>query len=591
MTDRSVLARREGVTTLASPMARIGVLLPVVAPVVYAVAVGAVADLELFFALVVAGLVLGGVAVLRPWAAREDRRAEAAWQVLSGIVGVALAAPFLVVALDVEVERLTLMFALAMVVGAYTYPPRLRLPLSLWTLAVWGTTLWWGGVDDPVMLSLHLGGGFVLLVTSVRTAAALLEAVDVEADNRTVSEHRAQLLASVLRTNSLEPKAILRAVVTGMVDAGFDAVAIREVDERAGVLRLVDGHRVTDLALLDILPLRDAHLTREALAEGRPVIVDDYDTSAAVLHRGHGFRGTVVVPVQGEGEPTAVVTGASRSGPLTSGQVEAAALLAEQAGHALDRARAFEADRETVTELRQLDLRTQDFVSTVSHELRTPLTVIQGLGQTLLRRWSDLDADQRQDLLERIDANTDRLAVMVGSLLDTSALERGEVTPARRVVDVHALADSVVHRLETLSADHPVEVDVPEGLAVDADPGLIDHVLENLLTNVVHHTPSGTRTWVRAERVRDAVEVSVTDDGPGIPPDDLPHVLDRFYRGGSLTTRPAGGLGLGLALAEEIVRAHGSSLQVDSAHGAGTTFSFRLPVTEFTPEVHPNRTP
>lgn len=570
-------------TSLASPPVRVGVMLPAAVSAVYAVATGVVADVELFLMMLVAAVVLGVVAITQPWARRGDARAERVWQVLSGTFGVALAAPFLVLALDIDVERFTLLFALIIVLGAYSYPRRLRLPLCLWALAVWGVALWWGGVHDLATLSWHLGGGGVLLAVGLVTANVLFDAVDVEAANRAASEQRAHLLASVLRTNSLEPSAVLRAVVTGMVDVGFDAVTIRELDEAGGNLRLVDGHRVDDLRMPIVLPLAEAHLTREALSSGRPVVVDDYDRSSAVLHRGRGLCGTVVVPVQGEGEPTAVVTGASSHGPLSSDQVEAAALLAEQAGLALDRARSFEADRATVDKLSLLDLRTQDFVSTVSHELRTPLTVIQGLGQTLLRRWDDLGASQRQDLLQRIDANTDRLAVMVRSLLDTSAVERGELTPSREPVPLWALAQAVAHRLEPLSSDHAVEVDVPKSLVVEADPALVDHVLENLLANVVKHTPPGTRTWVRAQRVDGKVRVSVRDDGPGIPPEDLPHVLDRFYRGGSLTARPAGGLGLGLALARAIVRSHGSTLEVDSSPETGTEFRFLLPDASVSP--------
>jgi K+-sensing histidine kinase KdpD len=126
-----------------------------------------------------------------------------------------------------------------------------------------------------------------------------------------------------------------------------------------------------------------------------------------------------------------VVLGARRDAAISAFQREAVLLLAEQAGRALDRAGAYEADRRTVEQLRMLDIRTQDFISTVSHELRTPLTVIHGLGQTLARRWAELDPDRRTDLLVPHRRERERLAVMVRSLLTPRRWRRGGSTCGR----------------------------------------------------------------------------------------------------------------------------------------------------------------
>jgi signal transduction histidine kinase len=119
---------------------------------------------------------------------------------------------------------------------------------------------------------------------------------------------------------------------------------------------------------------------------------------------------------------------------------------------------------------------------------------------------------------------------------------------------------------------------VDEHLSVFVDGPLFEHIIENLLTNVAKHTPQGTPVTIGADGGDMRVQVYVQDHGPGIDPRDLPHVLDRFYRGGAPTRRETGGLGLGLALAQQIVRAHGSELTVDSEPGVGTTFSFSVPV-------------
>jgi signal transduction histidine kinase len=573
-----VRSRPNTARSLHSPAIRSAIAVPSIAALAYGTATGRIADVELFVSLLGAALVLAGVAVVRPWRGEREEELERAWQVLSGTVGVGLAAPFLVAAVEVDVERFALLFAVILVVGAYSYPPRLRLPLCLWALVVWASTLWWAGIADPSVLALHLGGGVLVLGTSIRTADALAVAIDVEATTRAEAERRAQLLASVLRTNSLQPVDVLAAVTTGLTDAGFDAVAIREFDPELGTLRLVAGSpALEELGLSRELPLERWGVARIAVETGEPILVDDYASHPAAIRPERALGGVIAVPVGSDVGVRAVVLGARSRGKITAEQREAVVLLAEQAGRALDRAAAFEADRRTVEQLRLLEVRTQDFVSTVSHELRTPLTVIQGLGQTLARRWDDLDPPRRADLLGRIDANAERLAVMVRSLLDTSAMEEGrlDLRPAR--LPVRETVQRLLHRLASVTAAHPTEVSIRDDLEVVADPGLFEHVLENLLTNVSKHTPEGTQIHISAREVAPRVRIEVRDDGPGIAPEDLPHVLDRFFRGGSPTRRTSSGLGLGLALARQIVQAHGTDLQVDSSADGGTSFWFELP--------------
>jgi signal transduction histidine kinase len=180
--------------------------------------------------------------------------------------------------------------------------------------------------------------------------------------------------------------------------------------------------------------------------------------------------------------------------------------------------------------------------------------------------------------LRRIDENADRLAVMVRSLVDTSALERGQLVARSEPFDLGACIAQVMGRLGPLLEEHRTTIDVPEGTWVLAEPSLLEHVVENLLSNAARHTPAGTLVAVVADVRGDEVEVVVADDGPGIDPADLPHVLERFYRAGQPTTRPSGGLGLGLALSQQVLNAHDRELTVASSPGEGTRFVFRLPV-------------
>jgi signal transduction histidine kinase len=573
-----VSSSRVTVRSLDNPVVKVAIAVPSVSAFVYVVAAGRVADVELFATTLIAAFVLAGVAILQPWRARGSRGAERTWQVLAGTVGVGMGAPFLVAAVEVDVELFSLLFAIVLVMGAYSYPRRLRVPLCLWVLVVWAVTLWWGGVDAPAVLALHLGGGALVLGTSLRTADALAEAARIERTTRAEAEQRAQLLASVLRTNSLEPDDVLEAVTTGLTEAGFDVVAIRTLDPELHTLRLVKGSPgLARLGLPPELPVERAGLSGVAVEAGTPVVVDDYADHPAALPGEQVLRGVIVVPVGDRTDVRAVVLGGCCEGPVTPVQREVVVLLAEQAGLALARAGAFDADRRTVEQLRMLDTRTHDFVSTVSHELRTPLTVIEGLGRTLSRRWEDLDPARCEDLLRRIEANAERLSEMVRSLLDTSALEEGRLDLRPAPVPVRAAVLGLLDRLATVTVAHPVEVAIAGDLEVLADPGLFEHVIENLLTNVAKHTPQGTRVRLSAEPVGRRVVIEVVDEGPGIAPEDLPHVLERFYRGGAPTRRTSSGLGLGLALARQVVRAHGGELLVASEPEQGTRFRWDLP--------------
>jgi len=120
-------------------------------------------------------------------------------------------------------------------------------------------------------------------------------------------------------------------------------------------------------------------------------------------------------------------------------------------------------------------------------------------------------------------------------------------------------------------------VDMDPGLVVQADPKLLERVLENLLSNAAKHTPPGTRVRLSARVEGTMVEISVSDDGPGVSEDDAEHLGERFFRGGDLNTR-AKGIGLGLALVREILELHGSDLQIDTQLGSVSRFTFRLPL-------------
>ncbi|MEX2549577.1 MAG: ATP-binding protein [Nitriliruptoraceae bacterium] len=569
--------RRLTIALMSAPAVRVAVLAPSVVTIVYVLLRGTIANPWLFMLIGALGLLLGVVAVLRPFdrvPGVEDL--EVAWMVLSGVIGPPLAAVMLVGAVDVEVLLFAPLFALILVAVSAVPPERYRVGLGTWALLCWLGTLIAVGEREPTLLFLHLGGGGALLSISRRTAQALSASLAQAADARSAAERRADLLATLLRTHDLDTGVVLRGVAEGLLGLGFDVATIREVDRDAGVARLAEGAARGDVTIERDLPLDDPTMAAVLAAE-RPHALERGRHDVGGLVRS-GQHSALLFPIFADGEVTAIVA-ASTAGHAPSLHASGSAgLLIAQAGEALGRARAYREDEEALAELRRIDQRTQDFLSTVSHELRTPLTVVQGLAATLAERWDDLDPARRNDLLERVDTNAERLGAMVRRLLDSSMVGSGVLALEPERLLVAPVATASVDRLADVLQGHVVEVEVDPGLQVEADPALFEHVVENLLVNVARHTPSGTRAWVRGYQDGDRVVIEVVDEGPGIAESDLPHVLDRFYRGGDESHRVStGGLGLGLAFVTDVVRAHGGDLRVAANTPSGTRFSFDVP--------------
>jgi signal transduction histidine kinase len=571
---------RIALRAMDSLVIRLAILVSTVVLIVAGPLLGEVRRWDLFVVALVVGLVLATVVAVRPWnRLRPDRDATAdrllgAWQTLSALLGFAVLPVYLAVVLDTSVQMFGPAFALFGVVAAYTLPARRRPWLLAWLLLMWVVALWFGGVRGAGLI-VQAASIVTVMLMSVWVADARRTALTDEITSRSQAEQYANLLATVSRTNTLDADALIRAITDGLRPMGFDGAKVCEIRLDRTLSPPIAGSVPEDLDV-------SAHLELdpdEVLARGE-VIALDPRANGRLRQVLPALGGALIAPIDLGERGRGVVLAVTAHTPPTSLQREAVEVLAAEAGRGLASANAYAADRRVVDELRQLDDRTHDFVTTVSHELRTPLTVVHGLGQTLRQRWDDLDVEQRVDLLDRVSSNVSRLENMVGSLLDSSALDRDELRVRPIALDLRAAVVGLLHRLATMVVSHAVVVDVREGTWIDADESLLEHVLENLVTNAVKYTPAGTEIRIRATRVDDSVEVEVSDDGPGINPADLPFVTDRFYRGGSSTHRASSGLGLGLAFTRQILDAHGTDLVVASDPGAGARFTFRLRAAE-----------
>ena len=222
-----------------------------------------------------------------------------------------------------------------------------------------------------------------------------------------------------------------------------------------------------------------------------------------------------------------------------------------------------------------------EFLATVSHELRTPLNAILGWA-TLLRRLEPGSGDHARGL-ETIERNARVQGQIIADLLDMSRIISGKVQLDVQAMDlndvVNAALDAVRLSIEAKKLRMRVTLDARAG-RLRGDPGRLQQVFWNLLTNAVKFTPSGGRIDVVMERVNSHVEVSIEDSGMGIKPEFLAFVFDRFRQADSSTTRRHGGLGLGLSIVKHLVELHGGSVRVKSAgEGQGSTFVVALPIS------------
>jgi signal transduction histidine kinase len=238
-----------------------------------------------------------------------------------------------------------------------------------------------------------------------------------------------------------------------------------------------------------------------------------------------------------------------------------------------------------ISRLRELDRLKDEFVAIVSHEMRTPLTAILGALQLLVAEDAVPDPENRELLAVGL-RSCERLVRIVNDMLDISKMEAGRLHLRLASLDVGALVQQAVEGVETLASEAGVTVvrDVDAGLpAAEGDRDRLTQALVNLLSNAIKFAPRGSAVTVSARDAGAAVEMSVTDRGPGIAPSDFGRLFKKFQQLDGSGTRRVGGTGLGLSITKAIVEEHGGTIKVDSIVGQGATFTFTIPRESVTP--------
>jgi len=228
-------------------------------------------------------------------------------------------------------------------------------------------------------------------------------------------------------------------------------------------------------------------------------------------------------------------------------------------------------------QVKQAQERLRHFVADVSHQLKSPLTSIQGFAQAITDGTAS-DKNTRMKSARIIQDESKKMMRQVDELLELSRMQSGQLSLVKEPVDIEELLKQCreIFTLRAEEKDLRFSLDVPLLPRISGDFDRLEQVFNNLLDNAIKNSPTGGEIQIITRKTTDTVEISVIDSGPGIPPEQIPYVFERFYQAMGVRT----GVGLGLAIAREIVLAHGGDIHVTSSPGEKTEFIIHLPINE-----------
>jgi GAF domain-containing protein len=319
--------------------------------------------------------------------------------------------------------------------------------------------------------------------------------------------------------------------------------------------------------------------------ERRPVqvadVLADPDYTLQDVQRKIGFRTILGVPLLREGNPIGVIIlmrFAVR--PFTEKQTELATTFADQAGIAIENVRLFEEIQDKSRQVEEASKHKSQFLANMSHELRTPLNAILGYTELIIDGIYGEAPEKMRAVMERVQSNGKHLLGLINDVLDLSKIEAGQLVLTIQDYSIKDVVHGVYSAVEPLANSKKLafKIEVPPNLPpARGDDRRLTQVLLNLVGNAIKFTDAG-EVAVKAAASNGAYTISVRDTGPGIAAADQAKIFDEFQQADSTQTKAKGGTGLGLSIAKRIIEMHGGKLWVESSLGAGSTFSFTVPL-------------
>lgn len=424
------------------------------------------------------------------------------------------------------------------------------------------------------VLSLLVFLGLAVLISQLLVRVRLRTTEALRRGRQTETLYR--LSVALIRDSELN--SILQAIVERVVEV---------YDLSAGAVLLRDGERFrTGAETGEPLELQDRNLlsvARLAIEQREPIGVGTrrvrVRASGPAQPRGAARHEILLVPILTAEQPFGVLVVARERGqqPFNDEESRLLGTFANQAAIAIERSM-LEEQRVRAELLARTDELKTALLSAVSHDLRTPLASIKASVTTLLQPDVVLSESDRQELLEAIDEESDRLNRLVANLLDLSRIEAGALRPVREWYPLGQIVRESVERSRLLLGDHPISYKVADEIIVDVDYVMIAEVLANLIENAAKYSPPGAPIALTAQPAADFVEVRVRDQGVGVARGEEERIFDKFYRV-EARNRPLGS-GIGLAICRGFVEAHGGRIWVERNPEGGSIFAFTVPVAQ-----------
>ena len=365
---------------------------------------------------------------------------------------------------------------------------------------------------------------------------------------------------------------------------GSEAASILKFDEKSNSLRFVAASWFRQQSLKDILVPLEGSIAGWVFGNNEPLIVQDVTSDP------RHFKGVdqaisfetsslVAVPLTHQGNTIGVleVVNKVNNAHYTEDDVTILEILAFYAAIALWNSNLETRIQSTREEITELDRLKTNFIAITSHELRTPLGLILGHATFL----KEMIPEEHREPMEIIIRNATRLKEIIENLTEVDNYETGVARIRQRSISMSRIVEDVIASFKDMSASKNItlQADVcEEELPVEADANKITVAVSNLVRNAITFTNEGGHVLVKVEPMTGHAQVSVSDNGIGIPANDLSRVFERFFQVESHLTRRNTGMGLGLSVAKTMIELHGGRIWVESVEGKGSTFTFLLPI-------------